>query len=62
MILADILSAALDGGTQVLVFVLTFAVDGGSGNAVAFPAWAGNNYAGASYVNYDYCAVNPASS
>ena len=32
-----IVSAALDGGTQVLVFILTFAVFGGSGNAVAFP-------------------------
>ena len=32
-----VLSAALDGGTQVLVFILTFAVFGGSGKAVNFP-------------------------
>ena len=32
-----IVSAALDGGTQVMVFILTFAVFGGSGKAYAFP-------------------------
>jgi hypothetical protein len=32
-----LVSAALDGGTQVLVFILTFAVFGGSGTAVPFP-------------------------
>ena len=32
-----ILSAALDGGTQVMVFILTFAVFGGSGKARPFP-------------------------
>ena len=32
-----LVSAALDGGTQILVFILTFAVFGGSGNPVAFP-------------------------
>lgn len=48
-------SAALDGGTQVLVFIFTFAVFGGSGTAVPFPTWAGNpdgNH------NIDYCMVN----
>jgi hypothetical protein len=32
-----IVSAALDGGTQVMVFILTFAVFGGSGKAHPFP-------------------------
>lgn len=32
-----IVSAALDGGTQVMVFILTFAVFGGSGTARPFP-------------------------
>jgi len=32
-----ITSAALDGGTQVMVFILTFAVFGGSGTARPFP-------------------------
>ncbi|KAF9039845.1 peptide transporter MTD1 [Panaeolus papilionaceus] len=37
-----LMSAALDGGTQVMVFVFTFAVAGGSGNVVQFPLWALN--------------------
>ena len=49
-----ILSAAMDGGTQVIVFILTFAVQGGSGSAVAFPTYWGNNAEG----NYDYCEYN----
>jgi hypothetical protein len=32
-----ILSAALDGGTQVIVFILSFAVFGGSGQEVCLP-------------------------
>lgn len=32
-----IVSAALDGGTQICVFILTFAVFGGSGVEHAFP-------------------------
>lgn len=32
-----IVSAALDGGTQVCVFILTFAVFGGSGKSHPFP-------------------------
>lgn len=51
-----LVSAALDGGTQVLVFVFTFAVFGGSGKAVAFPSWAGNP----TTKNIDYCMINPA--
>ncbi|KAF8148520.1 OPT oligopeptide transporter protein-domain-containing protein [Mycena galopus ATCC 62051] len=46
-----LLSAALDGGTQVMVFVFTFAVGGGSGRVVNMPNW-GLNPTG----NPDYCA------
>jgi len=38
-----LLSAALDGGSQVILFILSFAVFGASGNAVAFPNWWGNS-------------------
>lgn len=48
-----LISAALDGGTQVMVFIATFAVFGGSGKAVPFPTWAGNHPN-----NLDYCAYN----
>ncbi|KAJ6508507.1 OPT oligopeptide transporter [Mycena sanguinolenta] len=34
-----ILSAALDGGSQVILFILSFAVFGASGNAIPFPSW-----------------------
>lgn len=54
-----LVAAALDGGTQVLVFIFTFAVFGGSGKAVPFPTWAGNP--DTDVHNLDYCAVNPAS-
>ncbi|KAF8814983.1 OPT superfamily oligopeptide transporter [Phlegmacium glaucopus] len=37
-----LLSAALDGGSQVILFLLSFAVFGASGNAVSFPTWWGN--------------------
>ncbi|KAJ7031406.1 OPT oligopeptide transporter protein-domain-containing protein [Mycena alexandri] len=50
-----ILAAALDGGTQVMVFILSFAVQGASGNSHLFPQWWGANQAG----NYDRCAVIP---
>ncbi|KAF8182489.1 peptide transporter MTD1 [Mycena galopus ATCC 62051] len=46
-----LLSAALDGGTQVMVFVFTFAVGGGSGQVVNMPNWALNPTG-----NPDYCA------
>ena len=35
-----LLSAALDGGTQVMVFVFTFAVGGASGTVRTMPFWA----------------------
>ncbi|KAI5237529.1 OPT superfamily oligopeptide transporter [Aureobasidium subglaciale] len=53
-----LVSAAMDGGTQVMVFILTFAVADGSGKAHPFPTWAGNP--DLSVHNADYCMVNPA--
>ncbi|KAJ7261713.1 OPT oligopeptide transporter protein-domain-containing protein [Mycena haematopus] len=50
-----ILAAALDGGTQVMVFILSFAVQGASGKSHLFPQWWGANQNG----NYDRCAVIP---
>jgi hypothetical protein len=52
-----ILSAAISGGTELLVFVTTFAVQGASGKAVPFPPYWGNNFQTG---NFDYCASNPA--
>ncbi|PCH44332.1 peptide transporter MTD1 [Wolfiporia cocos MD-104 SS10] len=51
-----ILGGALDGGAQVMIFILSFAVFGASGKARNFPAWAGNPVAG----NVDYCNGNGA--
>ncbi|KAH9477169.1 Oligopeptide transporter 3 [Psilocybe cubensis] len=45
-----LLSAALDGGTSVMIFVFTFAVGGGSGKVTQFPTWALNPKG-----NPDYC-------
>ncbi|KAF8992748.1 oligopeptide transporter [Cyathus striatus] len=45
-----LLSAALDGGTSIMVFVYTFAVGGGSGQVIPFPTWALNPKG-----NPDYC-------
>lgn len=50
-----LVSAALDGGTQVMVFLLSFAVAGASGVARPFPVWAGNHAN-----NVDYCMYNQA--
>jgi hypothetical protein len=44
---------ALDGGTQVMVFILSFAVLGAAGKSHLFPQWWGANQSG----NYDRCAV-----
>ncbi|KAF8843576.1 OPT superfamily oligopeptide transporter [Paxillus ammoniavirescens] len=46
-----IVGAALDGGTQVIVFILSFAVQGAAGKAYLFPEWWGANHSG----NYDHC-------
>lgn len=45
-----LMSAALDGGTQVMVFVWSFAVGGASGTSTPFPRWALNPEG-----NPDYC-------
>lgn len=37
-----LLSAALDGGTQVIYFILNFAVFGAGSPAAQFPIWWGN--------------------
>lgn len=46
-----IVAAAIGGGYQIIVFILTFAVFGGSGEAHDFPIWWGNNLDG----NVDRC-------
>ena len=43
---------ALDGGTQVMVFILSFAVQGAAGTSHLFPQWWGADQNG----NYDHCA------
>ncbi|KAI6039134.1 OPT oligopeptide transporter protein-domain-containing protein [Pisolithus marmoratus] len=48
-----IVAAALDGGTQVMVFILSFAVFGAAGHTHLFPSWWGANQAG----NYDHCVL-----
>lgn len=48
-----VVAAALDGGTQVMVFILSFAVFGAAGYAHLFPSWWGANQAG----NYDHCML-----
>jgi hypothetical protein len=50
-----ILSAAMDGGTQVMVFILSFAVLGAGGPQRKFPIYWGNNRDG----NNDYCFKLP---
>jgi hypothetical protein len=52
-----LLAAAISGGTELLVFVTTFAVQGASGTAIPFPPYWGNNFQTG---NFDYCALNPA--
>ncbi|KXN87769.1 Oligopeptide transporter 6 [Leucoagaricus sp. SymC.cos] len=51
-----ILGGALDGGAQVMIFVLSFAVFGASGVERPFPTWAGNPAKG----HIDYCNGNGA--
>ncbi|KAG1827149.1 OPT oligopeptide transporter protein-domain-containing protein [Suillus subaureus] len=46
-----LVGAALDGGTQVMVFILTFTVQGATGTSHLFPEWWGANQGG----NYDRC-------
>lgn len=51
-----ILGGALDGGAQVMIFILSFAVFGASGVQKPFPTWWGNPAHG----NVDYCNGNGA--
>ena len=48
-----IVAAALDGGTQVISFILNFAVFGASGTSHLFPNWWGNDY----NLSADRCAL-----
>ncbi|KAG1866764.1 OPT oligopeptide transporter protein-domain-containing protein [Suillus subluteus] len=48
-----IIGAALDGGTQVMVFILSFAVQGAAGTSHLFAPWWGANQGG----NYDRCLM-----
>lgn len=50
-----LVSAAMDGGTQVVVFMLSFAVAGASGVERPFPNWWGNSAS-----NVDRCMYNDA--
>jgi hypothetical protein len=50
-----VLCAGLDGGTQVVVFIITFIFFGASGKPILFPNYWGNNGG-----NIDYCMVDPA--
>ncbi|KAH9972971.1 oligopeptide transporter [Lactifluus volemus] len=51
-----ILGGALDGGAQIMIFILSFAVFGASGVSRPFSSWAGNPTKG----NIDYCNGNGA--
>ncbi|KAF9232970.1 OPT oligopeptide transporter protein-domain-containing protein [Melanogaster broomeanus] len=51
-------SAALDGGSSIVYFILNFAVFGASGNAVNFPLWWGNP--DPDVISVDYCMMSGA--
>ena len=53
------LAAALDAGTQVAVFVMTFLVFGGVGPEINFPFWALNPDQESLHVFADYCYKDP---
>ncbi|KAK8118886.1 uncharacterized protein PG998_003512 [Apiospora kogelbergensis] len=50
-----VLCAGLEGGTQVIIFILTFAFLGASGKPVTFPTYWGNRQG-----NVDFCMMDPA--
>ncbi|KAF7302311.1 OPT oligopeptide transporter [Mycena chlorophos] len=50
-----LLSAALDGGTSVMIFVFTFAVGGAGGKVTPFPTWGLNP--NLNVKNPDYCML-----
>ncbi|KAH9833309.1 OPT oligopeptide transporter [Rhodofomes roseus] len=39
-----LIASAMDAGTQIVIFILNFAIFGAAGNAVAFPEWWGNDF------------------
>jgi hypothetical protein len=47
----------MDGGAQVINFLLTLTVFGAGGKTVPFPPYWGNNYQKG---NLDYCMKDPA--
>ncbi|SCV68960.1 BQ2448_1980 [Microbotryum intermedium] len=49
-----LVAAALDGGTQLMVFVATFSINGGGGVVRQFPYWALKPRG-----HHDYCAMLP---
>ncbi|KAF7732503.1 hypothetical protein EC973_003249 [Apophysomyces ossiformis] len=55
-----LMSAALDSGTSVMVFLLAFAVQGAAtGETALFPGWAGNVVTNDNpYANADYCCLD----
>ena len=55
-----LMSAAMDGGTQVMVFILSFAVYGAAGKSYNFPTYALNNGGTANNLNIDFCMYNAA--
>ncbi|OSX60979.1 hypothetical protein POSPLADRAFT_1145819 [Postia placenta MAD-698-R-SB12] len=50
-----IVAAAMDGGTQVIMFILNFALFGAAGNAHTFPQWWGNDLS----LSADRCIAPP---
>ncbi|KAJ5676553.1 uncharacterized protein N7477_002186 [Penicillium maclennaniae] len=48
-----LVAAAFDGGSLMVLFILSFAVFGAGGISHPFPSWWGNNVKG----NYDWCPV-----
>ncbi|KAH7915991.1 OPT oligopeptide transporter protein-domain-containing protein [Hygrophoropsis aurantiaca] len=51
-------SAALDGGSSIIYFILNFAVFGASGNAISFPIWWGNP--DPNTISVDHCMMSDA--
>ncbi|KAH6661498.1 oligopeptide transporter 8 [Plectosphaerella plurivora] len=51
-----IAGGGLDAGAKIMMFILTFAVAGGSGRTVPFPTWWGNPKSGPSQYA-DYCGT-----
>ncbi|KDE05562.1 hypothetical protein MVLG_04057 [Microbotryum lychnidis-dioicae p1A1 Lamole] len=49
-----LMAAALDGGTDFMIFISTFTINGGAGKQYLFPNWALNPKG-----HYDYCVPLP---